>query len=200
MDTVIYISALSLVIAFGVTVLVLLGLLWAPFAAGICALVARVRALPQGPYAGTGARCSAALILPWVYFLIRMFDIAVPRFVVGTVYVLVYLVWAVAFIGGKGVTIAWLILDMAEGSRVSAGSLLFWIVVSFVVVVAMSLTWVWSLIMLLPASHSHKESIEPPRTVSVEGRFLQPFGWLFGWAFVHVLLQIMIRVTYLRTT
>ena len=200
MDTIFRILELSAWVAFGIIAPVLLGLLWAPFAAGICALVARVRALPQGPYAGTGARCSVAFILPWVYFLIRMFDIAVPRFVVGTVYVLVYLVWAVAFIGGKGVTIAWLILDMAEGSRVSAGSLSFWIVVTFVVVVVMSLTWVWSLIMLMNASPSHKESIEPPRTVSVEGEFLQPFGWLFGWAFVHFLLAFMIAVTYLRTT
>ena len=196
MDTIITILELTVGVAFGIIAPVLLGVLWAPFAAGICALVARVRALPQGPYAGTGARCSVAFILPWVYFLIRMFNLPVPRFVVGTVYVLVYLVWAVALIGAEGLSIAWLILDMAEGSTVSAGSLSFWIVVTFVVVVVMSLTWVWSLIMLLPASHSHKESMEPPPAVSVEGRFLQPFGWLFGWAFVHVLLAAMIGGTY----
>ena len=196
MDTIFRILELSAWVAFGIIAPVLLGLLWAPFAAGICALVARVRALPQGPYAGTGARCSVAFILPWVYFLIRMFDIAVPRYVVGTVYVLVYLVWAVALIGGKGLSLSGLILDLREGSRVSDDILSFWIVVSFVVVVAMSLTWVWSLIMLLNASHSHKESMEPPPAVSVEGRFLQPFGWLFGWAFIRCLLIIMIGFTY----
>ena len=196
MNTLTPIGELAALVAFWIIVPVLLGLLWAPFAAGICALVARVRGLPLGPYAETGARCSAAFILPWVYFLIRMFNLPVPRFVVGTVYVLVFLVWAVALIGGEGLSIALLALDMAEGSRVSAGALVFWIVVTFVVFVVMSLTWVWSLAMLLNASHSHKESMEPPRTVSVEGRFLQPFGWLFGWAFVHFLLVIMIGATY----
>ena len=197
MDTTISIREWTIIAAIGIMPPVLLGLLWVPFAAGICALVARVRDLPQGPYAGTGARCSVAFILPWVYFLIRMFDIAVPRFVVGTVYALVYLVWAIALIGGEGLSIVLLILDIAEGSIVSAGLVVFWIVVTFVMFVAMSLTWVWSLIMLLHASRSHKENLESPPAVSVEGRFLQPFGWLFGWAVVHILLMIMIAGTYL---
>ena len=196
MDTLAPIGELAAWVAMGIIAPVLLGLLWAPFAAGICALVARVRALPAGPYAETGARCSVAFILPWVYFLIRMFNLPVPRFLVGTVYVLVYLVWAVALIGGEGLTTAGLALDLKEGSRVSAGALVFWIVVTFVVFVVMSLTWVWSLIMLLNASHSHKERMEPPPAVSVGGRFLQPFGWLFGWAFVHILLVIMIAGTH----
>ena len=196
MNTLTPIGELAALVAFWIIVPVLLGLLWAPFAAGICALVARVRGLPAGPYAGTGARCSAAFILPWVYFLIRMFNLPVPRFVVGTVYVLVFLVWAVALIGGEGRTLSELVLDMAEGSRVSAGVVVFWIVVTFVVFVVMSLTWVWSFAMLLNASHSHKERMEPPPAVSVGGRFLQPFGWLFGWAFVHILLVIMIAGTH----
>lgn len=48
-----------------------LGLLGAPFAAVICAIISRVRGLDRS-YAGTGAWYSMLFILPWIYLVLRM--------------------------------------------------------------------------------------------------------------------------------
>ena len=73
-----------------------LGILWSPFGALICALIARRRGLPVKYYAGMGAWYCALLLLPWIYLVLRMMGRAVSRGWISFGYFILYAVW---FIG-----------------------------------------------------------------------------------------------------
>ena len=73
----------------------ILGLLWAPFAAFICAVIARVRGLSSS-YAGTGAWYSMLFILPWFYLALRMLGVRVPQGLVRIGYTTFYGAWLYA--------------------------------------------------------------------------------------------------------
>ncbi|MDE2968585.1 MAG: hypothetical protein OXT51_00560, partial [Chloroflexota bacterium] len=47
------------------------GVLWSPFGAGVCALVAWLQRQPIGEAAGAGFSHSLLLLLPWFYLLGR---------------------------------------------------------------------------------------------------------------------------------
>ena len=69
-----------------------IGLLGAPFAALICAIIARARGLGQS-YAGTGAWYSMLFILPWFYLVLRMLGVQVSKGVTQLGYAILYGVW-----------------------------------------------------------------------------------------------------------
>ena len=70
------------------------GILWSPFAALICALIASIRGLPIRRCALAGAVYSILLFLPWVYLVARMLGKSIPKQVVVAVYILLYgVVW-----------------------------------------------------------------------------------------------------------
>ena len=77
----------------------MLGLLWSPFAALICRLVAHVRKLPSKGYGGAGFRYSVLFLLPWVYLVLRMAGVPVPRVVVRVGYGILYGLWIAAAVG-----------------------------------------------------------------------------------------------------
>ena len=56
---------------YAVVISMVFGLLGAPLAALICAIISRVRGLGDS-YAGTGAWYSMLFILPWIYLVLRM--------------------------------------------------------------------------------------------------------------------------------
>ena len=68
------------------------GLVWCPVAALICGAVAGVRGMTNPVrYAPVGAVSSIMLFLPWIYLLLSMFDVKVPRAAVVMAYVALYL-------------------------------------------------------------------------------------------------------------
>ncbi len=68
-------------------------MVWAPFGALICALIAWRRGLSPRRCAIAGAVCSALFFLPWVYFAARAMGWSVPKPLVVFSYVLLYLTW-----------------------------------------------------------------------------------------------------------
>ena len=73
--------------------LVVLGAIWAPFAALICVLIARSRGFSPYRYAVAGMVYSVLFFLPWVYLVTRMCRRSVSIMLIRLVYVLVYGVW-----------------------------------------------------------------------------------------------------------
>ncbi len=84
-----------LVFSFGLTYLTIPGLVWSPFAALICALIARSKGLNIRRYALSGAIHSSGFLLPWIYLMLRMYSISVPRGIVKSVYILLYTAWLI---------------------------------------------------------------------------------------------------------
>ena len=132
-------------VSVGVLLLGIAGLLWAPFGAAICAVVARINKQPAGSYAGAGAKHSALFILPWLYQLAQMSGWSMPRFAVGTAYVLLYAVWALAFIAGSGFAIVSLVSDAGDSERqLPLAGMIVWITLYVVLLLLSAFTWGWS--------------------------------------------------------
>ena len=83
-----------LIVAMSSLALLLIGLLWSPFGAAICAIVARTRGLRVGQSAWTGAKCAMLFLIPWLYLLVWLFTgRPAPRLIVFGGYVLLYGMW-----------------------------------------------------------------------------------------------------------
>ena len=76
-----------------------LGLLWSPFAALICRLIAHLRKLPDDGYGGAGFRYSLLFLLPWIYLVLRMVGVPVPRVVERIGYGILYGLWIAVAVG-----------------------------------------------------------------------------------------------------
>lgn len=74
-------------------VLPIVGVLWAPFAALICARIARKKGLSVWRYAAAGAVYSALFFWPWVYLIARMHNKSIPSVLIHLFYILVFLAW-----------------------------------------------------------------------------------------------------------
>ena len=68
-------------------------MIWAPFGAAVCALIAWRRGLSPYRYAVAGAVCSALFFLPWVYLAARMLGWVVPKPLAVLPYVVLYASW-----------------------------------------------------------------------------------------------------------
>ena len=95
------------VVVIGMTALILipigllvLGILWSPFAALICNRIAHHRKL-TGEYEGTGAGYSAVFLLPWCYLVLRMLGRRPSESLVRAVYGGLYF-WWLALVAGYG--------------------------------------------------------------------------------------------------
>lgn len=82
--------ASALVITFSL-LLLLFGVLWAPFAALITAKVASARDMASGRMAEAGAKWSLPFFFPWIYLLMRMKGKRLSDKVVAGAYILIYL-------------------------------------------------------------------------------------------------------------
>ena len=76
--------------------LMVIGLLWTPFAALICLAIARVRRLEGEGYGKAGALYSLLFFLPWVWLVLRMMGVPVPAMVVRVGYAVMYGLWLCA--------------------------------------------------------------------------------------------------------
>ena len=120
-----FIGAFGSVVGFVVMSMVF-GLLWSPFAALICRLVAHVRRLLGNGYGGAGFRYSLLFLLPWVYLVLRMAGVPVPRVVVRVGYGILYGFWIAAAVGCVigGLFMAGLYFTGNEDARGADASLL----------------------------------------------------------------------------
>ena len=83
----------ALVTLLGVAPAGAVSLLWAPFGALVCAVLARRRGLSPRRYAVAGAAHSAFFFLPWVYLVARMLGWVIPKPLVAIPYFVLYAAW-----------------------------------------------------------------------------------------------------------
>ena len=83
----------TLVALAGVAPAGAISMVWAPFGALICALVAWRKGLNWRRCAIAGAVCSALFFLPWAYLVTRMLGWAIPKPLVAIPYVVLYAAW-----------------------------------------------------------------------------------------------------------
>lgn len=76
--------------------LIIVGLLWSPFAALICLAVARVRRLDGDGWGKAGALYSLTFFLPWVWLVLRMAGVPIPAVVTRAGYAVFYGLWALS--------------------------------------------------------------------------------------------------------
>ena len=75
-----------------------LGVIWAPYAAILAALLANANRLSPPRYFLAGFALSVLYLLPWVYLMRRMGGGRVPPFPVYVFYVLFYIGWAISIL------------------------------------------------------------------------------------------------------
>lgn len=88
--------AAYIAVAAAIFWLIGIGLIWTPFAAAICLIVARARRLGGEGWAGAGAKHSLLFFLPWVWLVLRMAGVPIPAAVARAGFALLYGVWLLA--------------------------------------------------------------------------------------------------------
>ena len=68
-------------------------MIWTPFGALICAIIAWRRRLSPWRSAIAGAACSALFLLPWVYLAARMLGWTISKPLVALAYLVLYATW-----------------------------------------------------------------------------------------------------------
>ena len=76
--------------------LIFVGLIWTPFAAAICLIVARARRLGDEGWGKAGAQYSLLFFLPWVWLVLRMAGVPIPAAVARAGFALLYCLWLLA--------------------------------------------------------------------------------------------------------
>ncbi len=78
---------------FFIPLTMLVGPLWAPFAALACAIRAPSIGRSRGRYAAIGAVYTTLFLLPWIYLIARMYGMKLPEALLWTGYIVLYVVW-----------------------------------------------------------------------------------------------------------
>ena len=100
---------------FIVTPLVVLSILWMPFAAAICAMIARERGMSAGRYSLLGGLHSFLFLFPSFYLIVRMLGRTPSARVVTGAYAVLYLYWLVALVIGGDAALVKGLEDIATG-------------------------------------------------------------------------------------
>ena len=74
--------------------MIALGVVWAPFAAFICGIIAAARGANPYSYALAGAVHAALFVLPWFFLVARMFGRSIPWPMTALATIVVYVAWA----------------------------------------------------------------------------------------------------------
>lgn len=165
----------------------LAGLIWMPFAAASCMYVARSKGLNVNAYGIAGAVYSVLFILPWVYLVLRMYDVSIDKRVVRAVYVVLYVyVWMLGVMV-LNVTIA---LDQD------------WRAIAFLLLLVNIITWIVSADMVqrrnledrkeefhIPRRHSNNEMQQASLPHFV---YLIPFAMVLFWTLAFYLMGLKV--------
>lgn len=165
------------------------GILWAPVGAIVCGASAYFRGLHPVRYAIAGLVYSAFLFLPWIYLILRIHKVPIPRFVVRIAYIVIYLFWFVIFLVG-------VILAISTGASVFRGDfpadtppeLLaqlpspFMVYLGIGVVVLQGVTWLISLIWLMRVDKSRRQQGDISDGASLPSpAYIAPFALILVW-------------------
>ena len=88
-----WIASVPLLLFFLPEPLMAFGILWAPVGAIVCGVSAHFRGLPPVRYTIAGLAYSALIFLPWIYLILRIHKVPIPRFVVKFAYIIIYVFW-----------------------------------------------------------------------------------------------------------
>ena len=173
---------------FIVTPLVVLSILWMPFAAATCAMIARERGLSAGHYSLLGGLYAFLFIVPSFYLIVRMFGRTPNHRVVTAFYVVLYLYWLVSLVIGGDALLRSKLEDIAADEELL--SFLKYVpsaIVQTVTWVNLG-TWAGSLAWLLQKEWrrilGRMPDVEPDATGAIEPnmRYLLPVILLMLWS------------------
>ena len=175
-----------------VLALAVLGLLWAPFAALICLLVARFRKLEGEAYGTAGAGHSTLLVLPWIYLLFKMlFGRSLPVFVIAPAFIIIYGIWVVFYvlIFNVGALVASAV-DMLVTHTLPLGDAVCFFIVLSVILPVNIYTLRVSLINLRHRYAADKERLDLSETIVPVWDYLAPFAWLIVWSIIVLIITV----------
>ena len=166
----------SATVAVFVYALLVAGIVWSPFAALVCALVARFRGLSIPRYTVAGAVYSALLLLPWVSLLALMYGRSIPRSLATMVYILLYGVWIFASMIG---TLTFISTD--HGETIDLGPIGVSLTMVFVIsLIVNASTWIGSLTWLIRVD-TYPYDREQKGEALASSAYLQPFALAAVW-------------------
>ena len=151
------------------------GWIWAPFAALVCARVARSQGLDSRRFAAAGAIYSTLFFWPWVYLLLRMHGRSVPAPVIRGAYIVLYaVIWPAT------------VLAFFPAALVLPHP--FW-VVSPLLMLVNAVTWFLSR-RKLSNSHQRYGHVhgDPSEDVLPNRAYIMPFAHAFAWVLVAIAL------------
>ena len=163
----------------GVLLLAPLGLLWAPFAAGICGLIAHVRKQDRGAYAAAGAKSSALLLLPFFHVLARSLGASLPVVVVRGTFGVLYATWALWIVSEvfAFVSTVWKVTE--PGDTFAGIGVVFMIMLFLLIVPVHVLLWIVSVWLLKTRRTSPEEVLTGPETLMPDSVYIWSIVWLF---------------------
>ena len=170
----------------------LFGLIWSPFGALICGLVALQKKMQFTSHATAGAKCSSSMLLPWFYLLIRLtFNKSLPMLVVMSVYVLIYTTWlyyVVLSVGGLVVfVIALLIVHSNPIEQDVVGLMLCGMIAPMNIYTFTASIKKLRRKYVLENMSSYRVEVAVP-----DGTYLEPFVWVIGWSIVILFATILV--------
>ena len=176
----------------GVLGVAILGLVLAGPLATLCALVAHQRGYEWRIYALAGAKCSVLLILPAVYLLLRLLfgKTPFPRFVIVSVYVLIYLLW-IACIAINTNSILLFVYDILFGHHYSLGATMLLTIIFGTILPINVYSWTSSVKYLQTSANSDRQSKRTASPSTDIERYSKPFTWIILWSLVIVLMTLI---------
>lgn len=160
--------------------LAVLSLVWAPFAASICALIAKRNKLSASRYAITGAAYSILFFIPWVYLLTKLLKRPLPVSMIRLGYFFLYTLW---ILGPIGFIITLLIVFSetfrGQTERPTIGAYIF--LLACIAMLALSR---WQVNIAREVSENRRSL---PRLLPLPFLYLSPFIY----AYINVLLMLL---------
>ncbi len=176
-----------------VSILLIGGVLWSPFAAFICNRIAHAKGLNSTAFTGAGAGYSMLFFLPWVYLVARMNGASVSRSAVIFVYVIVFALWF-GLVAGY-VSFWWteiFYFDSYGLGRFGFGKAMTVTIIWIGAATANFITWLLTLQALVNADHrDSRRPLSNPRDILPGGIYIYPFGFLLTWLFAFGVLWVI---------
>ena len=171
------------------SIMALLAILFIPFAALICAIVAYTKGLNIALYAAAGALYWFLFLIPWVYLIMRMFNKTFPHTLGKACYVIFFIHWGGLVVGYT----AFMIHDFFRGNYFISNPLnvLFWIIVTPL----NALTLVYSFRSL---RHRYSDMLidgDFDHTILLPKEYIMPLVWPIIWVMVFVLQWVLVFQT-----
>ena len=161
---------------------IIAGLVWAPFRASVCALIAWRRGLNPYRCGVAGAAYSALFFLPWAYFAARMLGWAIPKPLIVLPYVVLYASWLQGTAQFSYDAWDW-------GNEAYPGALWFWAWLTNMFTMAASLLLMTPVKRINPFYRARRDA--PLLDTLPNPVYLLPFALLWGWTVALFALTVL---------